>query len=326
MQLPIDIPGAAKRLFRDGLQVSLDLFKVMLPIIVAVKILQELGLIPHLAILLEPFMEAVGLPGEMGLVWATAMLTSLYSAVLVLLSLIQEAPLSAAQMTVLCTMMLVAHSLPVELRIAQKSGARPVFQGVIRIGMAFFLGGVLHGISSRWNLSGDPAHIIVRPEGLRLVKEGSIGVWAVDQAVNFFFIFLIILGLLFFMRVLRFVGLIEGVNRALGYLLRFVGIGPRASAVTVIGLTLGISYGGGLIIQETKSGRIPTKDVFYSLTLMGLCHGLIEDTLLMVMVGGHLLGILWARAVCSFLAVAILVRLCTLLPKNITHRYLWRKS
>ena len=37
---------------------------------------------------------------------------------------------TTAQATVLATMMLIAHTLPVELRIAQKSGPRLLFQGI----------------------------------------------------------------------------------------------------------------------------------------------------------------------------------------------------
>ncbi len=48
--------------------------------------------------------------------------------------------------------------------------------------------------------------------------------------------------------------------------------------------------------------------MFFSLTLMGLCHSLIEDTMLMVMIGAHLSGILWARLVFAILAVALVVK------------------
>ena len=53
-------------LLRSG-RISLELYKIMIPIIIAVKILQELDLISWLALPLEPFMRLMGLPGEMGL-------------------------------------------------------------------------------------------------------------------------------------------------------------------------------------------------------------------------------------------------------------------
>jgi hypothetical protein len=65
------------------------------------------------------------------------------------------------------------------------------------------------------------------------------------------------------------------------------------------------------------------KDVFYSMTLMGLSHALIEDTLLMIMVGGHLSGILWARLAFSLLAVTLLVKISARLPGAFCDRFLW---
>ena len=53
-------------LWRSG-RISLELYKIMVPIIIVVKVLQELGLIVWLARPLAPVMHVVGLPGEMGL-------------------------------------------------------------------------------------------------------------------------------------------------------------------------------------------------------------------------------------------------------------------
>ncbi len=76
----------------------------------------------------------------MGLVWATAMVTNLYGGIVVFASLAPEAHLTVAQITVLTTMMLVAHALPVELRIAQKAGSRLHAMAFLRIAGALTLG------------------------------------------------------------------------------------------------------------------------------------------------------------------------------------------
>ena len=120
----IPLVNASIQTFYDALKSSFVLFRIMVPIIILVKILQELDVIKYLAIPLAPIMKFVGLPGELGLVWATAILNNLYGAMVVLLSLVRDAPITAAQATVLCTMMLVAHTLPIELKIAQASTTR----------------------------------------------------------------------------------------------------------------------------------------------------------------------------------------------------------
>ncbi|MBW1817592.1 MAG: hypothetical protein JRJ60_10580, partial [Deltaproteobacteria bacterium] len=283
-------PGIARALFglvRDPVKLTIDLFKVMIPIIVVVRVLQQLGAIRYIALPLGPVMEVVGLPGEMGLVWATAMLNNLYGGIAVLLSLSETTPLTTAQMTVLCTMMLVAHTLPIELKIAQLSGPRLLFQAVCRLGSAMLLGWMLFAIYRHGQFLQVPAAILIAGRGGSPPNEQTWAEWALNQTQNLISIFIIILCIFLLMRLLEKIRVIELMNRMLRPLLRLLGIGHKASAVTVIGLTLGVTYGGGLIIREARSGKLKKEDVFYSLTLMGLSHALIEDTLLMIMVGGH---------------------------------------
>ena len=315
--------GEWRGLLRDALKLSLDLFKIMVPVIIAVKILKELGLITYLAIPLRPVMTVVGLPAEMGLVWATAMLNNLYSAIVVLLSLVEDAPISTAQATVLSVMMLVAHTLPIELRIARTSGPRLMFQALCRLSSALLLGWMLHMFYSRSGLLQQPVNILFRAGAKTVAHRESLYLWALGEVQNLLTIFFIILGLFLLMRMLEKLRIIDAMNRMLGPVLKLMGIGPKASAITVIGLTLGIAYGGGLIIHEARTGRVHKRDVFYSLTLMGLSHALIEDTLLMVMVGGGLSGVLWARLAFSLLTVTLLVKITTRLPEAFCDRFLW---
>jgi len=310
-------------LVKDALSVSYHLFKVMVPVLIVVKLLKELGLIRFLAVPLEPVMGLVGLPAEMGLVWATAMLNNIYSSIVVLLTLVEDAPLTTAQATVLGTMILVAHSLPVELKIAQKSGPRLLFQAAARIGSALVIGWVLHLLYDGFGLHEGPVNILLRPEAGVSPGGESITAWAVGQLENLASIFGIIVGLLLLMKVLERFRITEVMNRVLRPVLRLMGIGPKAATIAIIGVTLGISYGGGLIIREARSGRIDKRDVFYALTLMGLAHSLFEDTMLMVMVGGHLSGLLLARALLAVAAVSLLVRLTALLPVSFCDRWLW---
>ncbi|MGE4292120.1 MAG: hypothetical protein AB7E32_07915 [Desulfovibrio sp.] len=307
--------------FKNGTAASLTLFKVMAPIVLGVRLLQEFELIALLAKPLGPAMSLVGLPAEMGLVWATALLNNIYSAMIVFLSLLKDTPVTTAQATVLGVMVLIAHGLPVELSIARKSGPRLLFQAFSRVGSALLLGWLLSTVYTHFGLLQEPATVLLQPEAG--TGPAPWGRWFVDQLVNFASIYAIILSLLGLMRLLEGIGVISMVNRLLRPLLRLIGIGPKASTITVIGLTLGISYGGGLIIHGARSGDIDRRDIFYSLTLMGITHSLVEDTLLLVMLGGHLSGLLWARLAFSLVFVALLVQLARRLPGRFCDRFLW---
>ena len=113
-----------------------------------------------------------------------------------------------------------------------------------------------------------------------------------NQIVAFILSFLIILALLILMRVLERLGITALLTRLLRPVLTLLGISERAAPLAIIGMTLGLTYGGGLIIQEARAGHLSRHDVFCALALLGICHSFIEDTLLMVVIGGHLSGTL----------------------------------
>ena len=308
-------------LLQEAVQICWKLFRIMIPVMLLVKILVELGWVTYLAMPLKPAMQLVGLPAEMGLVWATAMLDSYYSSIVVLLSLSETTPLSVAQMTVLGSMILICHGLPVEVKIAQASGNRFFFQFLIRLVCAFGLGLLLHHIYSSGNWLQDHNTIFWQQD---IGGKPTLPGWALNQAQNLLAIFGIILLLVTLMRLLKFLRLIDLFNWMLTPLLRLLNIGKEAGTLTIIGMTLGLSYGGGLIIHEAKSGRAGPRDVFASVTMMGLAHGLIEDTVVMAMLGAHLSGILLARLLFALLTVALLMRLLPRLSPKIVHRFFYR--
>jgi hypothetical protein len=296
----------ARSLVMEPLKVWLTLLRIMVPIIIIVKVLKELDLIRYAALPLAPFMKLVGLPGDMGLVWATALVNNLYSAIVVYAALARDAaPLTAAQVTVLATMMLVAHNMPLELSIARRCGVSFWAQTAVRMGGALLSGACLSVLFTSLNVLQEPAVLLwtARPE------TGGLLDWALGQARNLGWIYCIIFSLMTLMRLLNLLRITDLFTFLLKPVLRLMGIGPKAATITIIGLTMGIAYGGGLMIHEARSGVMTARDLFSAISLMGLTHALVEDTLLMLLMGAHLAGIFWWRLVFSLLAVALLGRL-----------------
>ncbi len=283
---------------------TFELLKILIPVSIIVKILQLTGVITLVGSALAPVMKYVGLPGEYGLVWATAMITNIYGGLVVFFHLAQENILSVAQVTVLAVMILLAHSLPVEARITQKAGVRLWFMLLLRIGSAYLLGGILFLIFSVFQVLQYPSVLVWR----LTLQDPSLFGWIVGEVRTYLLIFLIILVLVLLMRVLKKTGAIETINRMLAPGLKHLGIGKEAAPIAMIGITLGLSYGGGLIIREAKNGVVSKKDAFSSLCLMGLSHSLIEDTLLMLAIGASLSGVLVARVIFTLLIMFLLIR------------------
>jgi len=316
--------AAAKQVFRDSVSITWDLYKIMIPLVIIVKVLQEMDFIQYLAAPLSPVMQLVGLPGEMGFVWAAAIVNGVYAGIILLAAFIEQTPLSTAQVTVTCTMILVAHALPVELRIAQKSGTRLAFQAASRLLGAFVLGWLLYRLYGVTGTLEEPARFLLSPGAQPDGERETLVMWAAGQMRTLVGIFVIITVLIAGMRTLDHFGVIRVVNRMLRPGLAVVGIGQGASTVTMIGLTLGIAYGGGFIIHQAKTGAVPPKDLFFSMTLMGLSHSLIEDTLVMMMIGAHISGVFVARIVFSLAVVAGIAGVCRRLPKGWAERFLWQ--
>ena len=295
----------AEEYLKDVIGVIYTLFKILIPVIIVVKILKELGFIHYLSMVLSPVMNLAGLPGEMGLVWATAIVTNLYAGAMVFLSLIPHIDLNIAQITVLTTMMLIAHNLPVELKVTKEAGAGVFWIGSLRVLSALLLGIILFHI---YRIGGWLQDAGLIPLGIELVDDSFKG-WLSSQLKNLTLISLVISFIILIMRVLERIGVINIITSMLEPVLKIVGIKKASIPVVIVGLTLGIAYGGGLIIEEAKKGNIEREEIWASLSFMSLSHALIEDTLLMMVIGGHLSGILFARLVYTFIVLYLVLKI-----------------
>jgi len=138
--------------------------------------------------------------------------------------------------------------------------------------------------------------------------------WAIAQLRALALIFVIIVALMAMLRILKAVGVERLMHAMLAPLLRVVGIGREASNVTIIGFTLGLSIGAGLLIREARTGKLSRRDTFLTMAFLGICHSVIEDTLLILMLGADLSAILWARLAFAIVVTALLASLGRLIP------------
>lgn len=290
---------------KQGMRTSLKIFKIMIPITILVKILQVTGLIVYVGDGLAPLMKWMGLPGEMGLVWASAMIGNIYAGMVAYFSIASQ--LTVAQITTLATIILVAHSLPIELGVTKKAGAKIITLFLVRFGFGFIAGIILfqfYKLFGSLNYYPEMVNQIVISQ-----KDSTFWVWVLSELKNYFIIFLLITVLIIILDLLKKVGVIELVNKALYPILKVLGIGKEVIPITVFGMTLGLAYGGGLIINEVEQNKLNKRDVFYALLLMSLCHSLIEDSLLMISIGAHYSGVFIFRTLFALIITFIFVQI-----------------
>ena len=290
---------------REVLFVYWALLKVMVPALLVVKALDMLGGNAVLAGWLSPVMTLVGLPDSLGLVWAATLLSNIYAGLVVFFALAADTPVTAAQATVLGTMMLVAHSLPVEGAVAKAAGVSWRATLLIRLVGAVVLGALLNLV---YQGTGGLDRPLALPWQAPAVAPTLAG-WALDQLQTLAWILVIIATLMAILRLLRYLGIERLIHAVLVPALRLIGIRGEAANITVIGVTLGLTFGAGLLLKEVRSGALTRRDVFLTLSFLGLCHSLIEDTLLILLMGADLSGILWARLLFALVVIRLLSRL-----------------
>jgi len=303
----------------DIFKITLDLYKIMIPVIIVVKIIEEAGGIKYIAYALSPLMQLVGLPDSMGLVWATTLITNIYGGMIIFVSMAAQEPLTIAQVTVLGGMMLLAHNLPVEVRIAQKTGVRVVFNLILRIGGALLFGFLLHLIYSTGNWLQETNVLLWKPD---VIMDSSLSAWVWLQLKTLAQVFIVIAVLVAFLKLLKTTGFERILIFLLSPILRLLGLGSKTASITIIGMNLGLTYGGGLLIAEAKKGELSKREIFGAISLISICHSLIEDTLLVMLLGADISGALYLRLVFAFIVIGVGIRLVARLSDVVFYRYL----
>jgi len=309
---PHSLITATKSWLVEVFTVFWSLLKIMLPILFVVRFIELMGWVKHLSYLVEPTMSLMGLPGEVGFVWMSAMVSNVYTGMAVFYQLGLADTLTVAQVSVMSTIILIAHALPMEVAIANATGVRWWFTTAVRVVSALILGIILNFIYTQFDLLNQPLSLIWQPE----IPDDSWPSWFVTQAKILFAAFVIIAALTFTIRLLRFLHVERFIHWLIAPILRMLGIGKIAANFMIVGLTLGISFGGGLIINEARSGKLSPQDIFMVMFFLALCHSVIEDTLLMMLIGADTSAILWGRLIFALLATAILARLLPTMSKK----------
>jgi hypothetical protein len=128
--------GTLKKGFFNGLTLTLDMIKVIVPYYLLVELIRYLGFIQAIGELFRPFMRLFGLPGEAALALIAGYTASLYAAIAV----VKPLGLSAKDITIIALMLGISHSLPVETPITKRTGVNAWVLLALRITLSFAVG------------------------------------------------------------------------------------------------------------------------------------------------------------------------------------------
>lgn len=301
--------------------VVFELFKILIPVIIVIKILEELGAVQFIGNILGPVMQLAGLPESMGLVWAASWFGGIYAGMLMFVQSEASATMTIAQVTVVSIMMLGVHNIIIEQAIASKLGVRLLPSLIIRLLGGLLLAIIMHHIYQAGGWLQQPATLLWNPGE---IENGNLLAWGIKQLEYLLQITLIIAALVALLKLLRWLKIEQVMIWLLSPLFKLMGISKQAASLTIVGMTLGLAFGGALMMQEVKKHAFSKKDIFLSMALLFLIHSIIEDTMLVLLLGADLSGVLWARLIFAITVVAIIARLINILGEELQNRYMMK--
>ncbi len=305
-------------LLRRCWRMFITVAKLMVPVMLAVHIADQFGLVDLVGRWIAPAMSLVNLPPEAGIIWATTVFTGIFGGIATLATLAPTVDMNAAQLSALCAMMLFSHSIPVEQAIVRQAGASFWITAALRIGAAVCYGGLVSWACQMTGALDTAMSFEWMTASSFAAGQAPTGIvaWLQSTAYSMALVFVVITVLAAALDALERLGITRRITAALMPLLKVSGLDPRVAPVTTVGVLLGLTYGGALIIEEARKQNFPARTRFLALTWLSLSHSLIEDTLLMLALGANIWVVLPGRLVLTLLMVATLARF--------TNRGSWR--
>ncbi len=261
-----------------------------------VVFLQWSGFIDLLSNWLSPIFALVGLSAGAVLIFITGALSNIYAAIGVMATL----SVTYREALILALMLLICHNLIVETIIQKRCGASFVWMILLRISMALVV-----AVGMNWVLpqdfSGDL--IIDKISVADPTLLGALRSWGVNMLTMIPIMFGVIVGLNMVQHILRELKLIDLISKPFSPIMLILGLQPASSLTFVVLYTLGLAYGGSIIITEREAGKLTLKEAKLLNTHVAVTHSLVEDTLLFVALGLPFWWMVIPRLILSMIAV-----------------------
>ena len=252
------------------------LLKLMIPISLAVTLMQHYGILSCIAEWINPVFVHLGLPGESAVAFISGAAAGTYAGLAVMMSI----PLTMKQATILALMIALCHALPMECAVNKKTGSSFWKMCIIRIVMAFLCAMSLHAL-----LPDMPSPYLYLGAPADSTLSEAMLTWLVSQLKMSIMVVLIIFVLMVIQRLLEAYNMLHKLSMRLAPLMRLFGLPRHASYMWLVGNVIGISYGSAVMLELEEQGlitRCEANDVNYHLIMN---HSMLEDTIVFAATG-----------------------------------------
>lgn len=261
--------GMVKRGLLSGLSTTWTLGKIIFPVTLIVTLLGYTPLLDWLAKLIAPLMGLIGLPGEAAIPLVIGNVLNLYAGIGAILTF----DFTVKEVFILAIMLSFSHNLIIESAVATKVGVRVSVIVAVRIFLAlaaaFIINLVWSGGSEQavYGLASAQA-----PQATGVMGMVADGLWTAFLGVVQ--LAAIVIPLMLVVQIMRERNWLAVISKSLAPLTRLIGVGENTAVTLASGLTIGLAYGAGVMIDAVKEDRVKKKIcmwcLFFSLLAMPL--------------------------------------------------------
>lgn len=95
----------------------------------------------------------------------------------------------------------------------------------------------------------------------------------------------IVIPLMIVLQLARDFKIMDVLSKKVEPLTRLVGMSGKTAFPLFVGLIFGLSFGAGAIIESSREGDLDRRDLILLVVFLVACHGVLEDTLILVAIG-----------------------------------------
>ncbi|WP_078392204.1 nucleoside recognition domain-containing protein [Shouchella patagoniensis] len=297
----------------SGLATTWTLGKIIFPITLFVTLLGYTPVLDWIANLIAPIMNLIGLPGEAAIPLVIGNVLNLFAGIGAILSL----ELTVKEVFILAIMLSFSHNLIVESAVATKVGIKVAPIIAVRLFLAFFSALVINLVWSGgseqavYGLASTSATAAeVTGWGAIILVGLETAFWGVIQLA------VIVIPLMLVVQIMRERGWLNVISKWLAPLTRLIGVDRNTSVTLASGLTIGLAYGAGVMIEAVKQDRVRKKDLYIVFIFLVACHAVVEDTVVFLVLGIPVWPLLLIRLVTALLLTIVISRIWTQLEKK----------
>jgi len=271
------------------------IIKITVAVSFAMMLLKYFDILPWISDAVSPVFRIFGLPGSTALAFVSGYFVNVYSCIAVMTTL----ELDWRALTILCTMVMCAHSMVLETAVLKKTGANGVRMVIVRTLSALILGVVLNRIL--------PGTADLSSAAVRVGEKASFWTtlweWFLSALKLVVMMVCIIYSLNILQRMLREFGVMEKIAKVFRPLMYVFGLPSGTVFLWIVANIIGLGYGAAAMLDELERGEVSHRDVLLLDTHICISHSNLEDLLLLTACGAVWWILLLARWAMSIVLV-----------------------